>query len=311
MTQIPPPLQYLLNRGLTTETITRWKLSYDKASDRIVFPFYDENGDIIGDTRRIYKESQTGSKYINSSAVSGFKKSEALYGIHMAIPHILHKNAVIVTEGQFDAILSYQRGYKNIVAISGTALSLKQIGILRKYTDTIILAFDGDEAGRKATERSIDRIREYDLLTEYKDFTYSKLELKDYPDTVEHCDIAFEMLPKESLLRRHISKRQDWLMKMEKFKNRKPKDDDIPLETIKKIPITTLLEGHKMTSIGNNQKKCLCPLHNEKTPSFTIYGDTNSFYCYGCGVGGSNIDLIMKRDKLSTGEAIRLLKQYL
>lgn len=85
--------------------------------------------------------------------------------------------------------------------------------------------------------------------------------------------------------------------------------NDIPIEELKKIPIETVLpQGLIKEYSQNNRTKYKCPLHNEKTASFVIYKDTNSFHCFGCGKGGSIIDLVMYLEKIPLAEAIKKLK---
>jgi len=96
------------------------------------------------------------AKYINSPETSIYHKSQTLFGINLSKDAIKKNNAVIVTEGEFDMISPFQSGIENIVAIKGTAFTPDQLQLLRRYTDTLILALDSDFAGNNAARKSIE-----------------------------------------------------------------------------------------------------------------------------------------------------------
>lgn len=208
-------LQYILNRGIRPETIKLFKIGfspqnsqllvnyllkksfdirdliatgtfgasqyqsrrlYDRFSDRLVFPLYDYRGRILGFSGRIIDNRQNTGKYINSPETEIYHKSEMLFGIHLTKDFIREKNAAIITEGEFDMLSPYQIGVTNIVAIKGTAFTQEQLQLLRRYTDTLILALDSDFAGDNAARKSIELadnlefdIRVLSLDDKYKD----------------------------------------------------------------------------------------------------------------------------------------------
>jgi DNA primase len=83
-------------------------------------------------------------------------------------------------------------------------------------------------------------------------------------------------------------------------------------ELKQKIKIKEIISKYvNLTSIGTDRYRGCCPFHNETKPSFTVYSDTQSFYCYGCGIGGDVINFLMKIEKIDFKEAIRNLKKYL
>lgn len=129
---------------------------YDRFSDRLIFPLTDHRDRLVGFSGRILPgAAKNQAKYINSPETALYHKSHMVYGLNLAKTHIRDKNAVIVTEGEFDMISPYQSGVKNIIAIKGTAFTIEQLRLLRRYTDTIILALDADFAGQKAIQTSI------------------------------------------------------------------------------------------------------------------------------------------------------------
>ena len=103
----------------------------------------------------VYQDEDFGGKYINSPQTAIYDKSKILYGWHLAKEAVRHKQYLIIVEGNMDAIASQQAGAVNTVAVSGTALTIDQLKLVKRYTNNIILAFDGDTAGSQAVFRSI------------------------------------------------------------------------------------------------------------------------------------------------------------
>jgi DNA primase len=170
-------LEYLLKRGLTEKTINDFEIgfspgntllrdylysqgydyelikkaglldyqNFDRFQSRIIFPLRDEKGKLVGFTGRIFPENLPGPKYLNSPETLIFKKSEFLYGLYFAKEHILVQKKVILVEGQFDFLLSWQNNLKNVVAVSGSALTENHLRKLKKYSSNLVLAFDNDQ----------------------------------------------------------------------------------------------------------------------------------------------------------------------
>lgn len=184
-------LEYLHQRGLTDETITKFQLGYaphswdnltkflrkkgfsnqdiitsglavasgntgcyDRFRGRIIFPLSNIRGQIIGFSGRVLGVGEP--KYINSPQTPIFDKSKFLYGINETKQPIRDKSAAILVEGEMDMLMSFQSGIANIVATKGTALTNDQIELLKRYTDTLLLCFDTDLAGDAASRRGIE-----------------------------------------------------------------------------------------------------------------------------------------------------------
>lgn len=126
---------------------------YDTLRNRFIFPIYSTQGDLLAFGGRAFGDEMP--KYINSPEHILFKKREVLYGLFLSAKYIRSKDYVIVVEGYMDFLSLYQAGIKNVVATLGTALTEGHARILKRYTKNIILLFDGDEAGKKATEKSL------------------------------------------------------------------------------------------------------------------------------------------------------------
>ena len=123
---------------------------YDLFYDRIMFPLYDLNGNPVAYSGRIYNRKDN-SKYFNTVETEIFKKGELLYNYHRAKDDARRKNQVLIMEGFMDVIRAYTVGIKNVVATMGTAVTDVQAHLIKRMAKEIILCFDGDEAGAKAT----------------------------------------------------------------------------------------------------------------------------------------------------------------
>ena len=144
----------LLRSGLINEN--NYMLN-DVYKNRIMFPLYDLNGKVIGYNGRVYN-GETENKYINSKETDIFKKRELLYNYHRAKDECRKKKSVIIMEGPMDVIRAYTIGVKNCVATLGTAFGKEQAMLIRKLSNNVILCFDGDDAGLKATKGSIEEL---------------------------------------------------------------------------------------------------------------------------------------------------------
>ncbi len=134
-----------------TGLLLKGSLGYtDMYINRIMFPLYDLTGKTVGFSGRIYDQTDE-SKYINTRETKIFKKGELLYNYHKAKNESRIKNKVIIMEGFMDVIRAYTIDIKNAVASMGTAITSTQALLLKKMAKEVILCFDGDQAGAKAT----------------------------------------------------------------------------------------------------------------------------------------------------------------
>jgi DNA primase len=128
--------------------------TYDRFRDRVMFPIIDVQGRVIAFGGRIIGEGQP--KYLNSPETLIFSKSNTLYNLNLAKNVLNEDKTLIVVEGYMDVIALYQSGIKNVVATLGTALTSQHASLIRRYANQVIIAYDSDEAGQKATERSVE-----------------------------------------------------------------------------------------------------------------------------------------------------------
>lgn len=185
-------LEYLRQRGLTDKTIKRFGLGYapqgsyelinhlrDKGFydnemiqanvasksrngytvsrffDRVMFPIIDLRGNVVAFGGRIMSDKKP--KYLNTSDTPVFSKSSQLFALNMA--KNINTRQLILAEGYMDVIALHQAGFENAVATLGTALTPQQADLMRRYADEVVICYDSDEAGRKASDRAITLLR--------------------------------------------------------------------------------------------------------------------------------------------------------
>lgn len=128
---------------------------YDIYKNRIMFPLYDLEGNVVGFSGRIYNQKSE-SKYINTKETEIFKKGELLYNYHISKKEARKEKNIIVVEGFMDVIRLSTIGIVNVVATMGTAVTKHQLNLIQKLAPNITLMFDGDKAGEKATNAFIE-----------------------------------------------------------------------------------------------------------------------------------------------------------
>ena len=188
-------LNYFRHRGINEETIVKFGLGYSPerrdayakkaASDgfsptlvdktglcfttedgrqldrfwgRVMFPVHTVSGKVVAFGGRVMQNNPKVGKYINSPESEIYHKSDHLYGIYFAKQAIIQKDYCIMVEGYLDVISLHQAGIKNVVASSGTSLTIEQIRLVHRFTNNMLLLYDGDKAGIKASLRGIDML---------------------------------------------------------------------------------------------------------------------------------------------------------
>lgn len=148
-------LDELVKAGLSAKS-SRSRGGYDVFRDRVMFPVFDAQARPVGFSGRILEADQKTAKYVNTSDTPIYHKSRVLYGLAQAKEAIRDQDTVIVVEGNVDVVILWQFGQKNVVAASGTALTIDQVKALGRLASTIKLCFDQDKAGLQATLRAIE-----------------------------------------------------------------------------------------------------------------------------------------------------------
>ena len=124
--------------------------NHDTYINRIMFPLHDISGHVVGFSGRIYDDSNL-NKYLNTKETIIFKKGECLYNYHIAREHARKLKFIIIVEGFLDAIRLSQIGYKNVIALMGTAMTTEQMNLVKKLSNNVYLSLDGDNPGQNAT----------------------------------------------------------------------------------------------------------------------------------------------------------------
>ncbi|MCF6366644.1 MAG: DNA primase [Bacteroidales bacterium] len=150
-------LKFLEATGLSiVKKETNYK--FDRFAERVIFPIHTLSGKVIAFGGRTLKADKKIAKYLNSPESDIYHKSRILYGIYFAKNSIVKKDKCFMVEGYTDVISMYQSGVENVVASSGTALTVDQIKLVRRFTKNLTLIYDGDKAGIKASLRGIDLV---------------------------------------------------------------------------------------------------------------------------------------------------------
>ncbi len=142
---------------------------YDKFRDRLMFPVIDVRGDVLGFSGRALNDDQE-PKYLNSPETPVFSKRRILYGMHLA--KNTKRGSMLLVEGNVDVVTLHQAGFDNAVASMGTALTTEQTRLISRYAKEIVICYDNDPAGKKATDRALE-------LLKNSEFTVKVLRLPD------------------------------------------------------------------------------------------------------------------------------------
>lgn len=226
---------YLINKGFEKKKIFDLGLAkenekgiYDAFRNRIIFPIYSVSGKIIAFGGRSLEDSKDIPKYINSQETPIFSKGKNLYGFIQKGSNIKKKNYSILMEGYMDVLSAHSYGFDVALAPLGTALTEEQALLLKKYTNNVILSFDMDEAGQKATERSIFILKSAGFnirVLLYKDAKDPDDYLKKYgkeaflkvvKDSLEAFDYLYLRYSSEYSLEDHMSK-QNFINRFKEF----------------------------------------------------------------------------------------------
>lgn len=146
----------MVKSGLVIES----QKNFDRFNDRIMFPLFNQQGQVIGFSGRIYKPTQTDAKYMNSPESDIFIKGQTLYHYHQCREAVKQAGFVYLLEGFMDVIAMYKAGIGNTLAIMGTALTKGHIQALRRLTNTVHLCLDGDQAGQAAMSKAARELEE-------------------------------------------------------------------------------------------------------------------------------------------------------
>ncbi len=215
-----PALEYILARGITRETLVRYKLGFapndwhflegfavkkkgyevaelvavglvgksertgkyfDRFRNRLMFPLANQRGQVVGFAGRVLPSDQASqeAKYVNTAETELYHKSELLYGLDLNRSDIKREGVAVVVEGELDSIASWQAGVRHVVAIKGSALTERQVELIRRLAETVVLSLDADVAGDAAARRGIDIAFQAGLFVKVTNFAAYNTTYKD------------------------------------------------------------------------------------------------------------------------------------
>ncbi len=156
-----------LNTGYNMDHVRKLGLTNQKGGDffrdRAMFTIRNISGKVVGFAGRILQKDTKAPKYINSPESEIYVKNKVLYGAHFARQAIRKEDACILVEGYTDVLSLHQAGIENVVASSGTSLTEGQVRLIKRYSQNMVILYDGDAAGTKAAVRGLDMVLEQDM----------------------------------------------------------------------------------------------------------------------------------------------------
>ncbi|MDO8617848.1 MAG: DNA primase [Candidatus Uhrbacteria bacterium] len=225
----------LIKNGVTADELIQAGLSiksdrgngvYDRFRDRVMFPIADVHGNVVGFTGRVLLDDKAPStssghkeaKYVNTPETPIYHKSSLLYGLDKAKGEIRRQNLAVIVEGNMDVVSSHQFNVNHVVAASGTALTVEQLALLKRFTSNLAIAFDQDAAGNAATLRGLDLARQQDFSI--KIITLPPEAGKDpdeavrkdpqiWKDAIAHAISIMEWIYRQAFRNRHAEKPED------------------------------------------------------------------------------------------------------
>lgn len=182
---------------------------YDIFRDRLIFPITNSMGEVLAFGGRVVQSGEP--KYLNSPETMVFQKGKIFYGLEQTARYIRSEDQIIIVEGYMDLISLYQKGIRNVVATMGTALTSDHGRIIRKLTRNVVVLFDGDSAGREATERALGVLLEQDLYpkgltlpdNQDPDDFVRKYGSKELKDKIDHSLDLMNLIFKEWMVDFH------------------------------------------------------------------------------------------------------------
>ncbi|NLK24755.1 MAG: DNA primase [Clostridiales bacterium] len=150
----------LIDAGLVIKNENKGTI-YDRFRNRVMFPVFDIRGKVIGFGGRVFDDSKP--KYLNSPETLVFHKGVNLYGLNFAVKDGINDRTLIIVEGYMDCISLHQYGITNAIASLGTALTVNQARLIKRYADKVVISYDADIAGQKATLRGLDILKDAGL----------------------------------------------------------------------------------------------------------------------------------------------------
>lgn len=169
--------------------------TYARFRNRLMVPISDSSGAIRGFTGRILDSQAKEAKYVNTPETDIYHKGRLVFNLHNAKQHIIDADSVVLVEGQMDVISAWQAGTKNIAATSGTASTEEQLRQLTRFTKVIVLAFDADDAGRKAMMRMVELVGDREIELKVVDLG----EAKDPDDLISSEPAAWQQAVTDAL----------------------------------------------------------------------------------------------------------------
>ena len=317
---------YLLNKKIPLKDLVSLGISNENGTDlfvnRIMFPLYDLQGNVVAFSGRIYNTKDS-SKYINTKETKIFKKGNLLYNYHQAKDILKKSESIIVMEGFMDVIRASTIGINNCVATMGTAFTKQHAILLRKMTDNIILCFDGDDAGEDATTSAIEVLKEINITPKVirleenldPDEYILKYGESKFKAKLENPESSIEYLMKLHRANKNLTDLNDISKYIdESLKELINTNDNILVElTLKKMSTEFNIEYNTLKNKYEhlvNDKNKIKPKKTQEIkikPKYDIYNEASRNLIYYMTKNRKVIDLVESEITYFPDESIRIL----
>lgn len=275
----------------------------------VIIPVFDSKGRVANITGRRYDNYDTHCKYMN---LAGIRITD-LFGIQTTVNYDKYRQFkylgryVFACEGQFDTMMLQQNAIFALGIFGVSNLRKNIIDTLATF-ESVVLAFDNDMPGRKCTNEVASFIKGANKKTKvyFIDFPQGVKDINDFLLNNDIEDLIECILPVEEIEPKEFKGAKKKQLRLTKF--------DEEIENLRKIDIVALVDTihptkAKRATTETVKMRCILPDHDDSVGSFTLYKKNNSFYCFGCGRGGTVITLCMEYFGISFKEAVEFLKK--
>jgi hypothetical protein len=291
--------RYLNERGIPNKVVDEYLLGW--SGRRITIPIFGRNGNVVQLRYAKSPEDTTDSPKVLSELGADLE----LYGWDTLAKR---PRRVVICEGEFDRLVLEARGFDAVTSTGGAFAFLDAWAPAFEKIRQIYICFDRDDAGESGAKRVQSYLPQAKIVKLPADVG-PQGDVTDYFVKLERTPLDFEVLLAEAAAAEEPEESKP------APRTRSPRPATKPLrrradQVTKQVPLPEIVAGYTMLHASGAQLVGLCPFHEERTPSFTVYPTTNKYHCFGCGRGGDAIEFLMTKESMPFTEALETLERY-